>query len=336
MDVQGNQFIYYDSLISKYNSDSTSIPIIFNDTRSAPLIKDTTGYCMSIVRFTLDTQTLPIFIPTMKDVSSDTTVYSITLSYQGVSVQTYMQFIPQNTARVSEYYYVYTYSYVCELINNTFQQCLTALINACTFAGKTIDPTIVAPSITYDPTTQLFAIEISDTVYGTSSDAINIYFNNALQNLFGFNSYFKTINSSNGMNYMLINNGTSIIAQEISSIGNLSPILSIVFTSTQLPIIQNVTSNPNVYVNGVISNQNSSNSAYPIITDMVPNGFVFTSNIIYVPSGTYRYISLIPNNRIQNVDFQVYWLNKLGDLIPIYLNTGSCCTMKVLFQKNYK
>ena len=44
MDQHNNQFVYYDCLISNYNSPNASIPLIFNDnTRSSPLIKDTTG-----------------------------------------------------------------------------------------------------------------------------------------------------------------------------------------------------------------------------------------------------------------------------------------------------
>ena len=108
MDVQNNAFIYYDCLISNYNSPNASIPLIFNDTRSSPLIKDTTGYTMSIVRFTLDTNTLPVFIPTMQSGSTTETVYSITMVYNDVKYQQYMYFIPQNTSSLSSsYYHVY-------------------------------------------------------------------------------------------------------------------------------------------------------------------------------------------------------------------------------------
>jgi hypothetical protein len=86
-------------------------------------------------------------------------------------------------------------------------------------------------------------------------------------------------------------------------------------------------------VNGVIKNQNSSNTGFNIITDMVPNNFIYTPNIIYVPSGSYRYISLIPGARISNIDLSVYWLNKQGDLNQVYLSTGSSCTVKMMFQK---
>jgi hypothetical protein len=333
MDVQNNAFIYYDCLISNYNSPNASIPLIFNDTRSSPLIKDTTGYAMSIVRFTLDTNTLPVFIPTMQSGSTTETVYSITMVYNDVMYQQYMYFIPQNTSSLSSsYYHVYNYQYLCKLINNTFSDCFDGLVNACLIKGITLDTTITVPTITYDSTTQLFTINVDETNYGTESDMINIYFNNFLQSLFLFNAYFVSLSGSNGLNYKLLNTN-SLILQDTSTIGNLSPILSIVFVSTQLPIIQNITSNPNVYVNGVIKNQNSSNTGFNIITDMVPDNFIYQPNIIYVPSGQYRYISLIPRCKISNIDLQVYWMDKVGNLNLVYLNTGSSCTVKILFQK---
>jgi len=333
MDAQNMPFIYYDSLISNYNSPNSQIPVVFSDTRSSPLIKDTTGYAMSIIRFTIDTNTLPVFIPTMQNGSTINTIYSITLSYQNVNYQQYMQFTPQNTTSQSAtYYHVYNYQYVCRLIDNTFSQCLEGLRNACIIAGITLDESIISPTITYDPATQLFTITIDNTFYGIDPDLINIYFNNSLQNLFLFNSYFKSLTNTNGLNYMLINSN-ALITQEISSIGNMSPILSIVFVTTQLPIIQSIQGNPNIYNNGSIANQNSSNLGYNIITDLVPNNFIYTPNIIYVPSGQYRFISLTSGAKIQNIDYSVYFLDKTGNLNQVYLNTGSCCTVKFLFQK---
>ena len=41
MDVQNNMFIYYDCLVSNYNSTS-AVPLkYYNDTRLSPLIKGT-------------------------------------------------------------------------------------------------------------------------------------------------------------------------------------------------------------------------------------------------------------------------------------------------------
>lgn len=328
MSGQPNNFIYYDALISNYNSPNSSIPLIFNDTRSSALIRDTTGYVMSIVRFALDTGTLPIFVPIMQTNSSTDTIYSITMTYNNISYQQYMNFIPQNTAQINNYYYVYSYQYLCNLINNTFASCLTGLMNL-----TDISNLIIAPTISYNSSSQLFTITLDDTNFGgSSSNLINIYFNSSMQSLFLFNSKYTNTSSSIGQNYLLINNGNEI-TQEISTLGNISPIMSIVFVSTQLPIIQNISGNPNIYINGQIQNQNSSNTGYNIITDMIPSDFVYIPNIIYVPSGQYRYISLTNGGRISNIDFQVLWLDKQGNLNQVYLNTGSSCSVKFLFQK---
>jgi hypothetical protein len=292
----------------------------------------------------MDTQGLPIFIPTLQAGSLTDTIYSVTMVFNGVTYQQYMTFIPQDS---NNYYYVYTYEYLCTLINNCFISCLSGLQTACTNAGVNflygIETSVypIVPIISYDTSSQLFTISVNTEFYGSNiqsgSNVINVYVNTAMQNLFLFNAVTMLSSATNGKNYLLIcgSDTTSTVTQDYSTVGSISPILSIVFTSTQLPIIQNISGNPNIYINGTISNQNSSNTGFSILTDMVTTNFIYLPNIVYTPSGQYRYISMIPGTRIQNIDIQAYWLDKSGNLNQIYLNPGSCCTLKILFQKMY-
>lgn len=88
--------VYIDLLLT--NSIQTNanhrVAVNFMQNQSQAIIKSTNGYKLSIIRFALNTETLPIFIPTMQ--SKNGTIYSITMELNGLSTQQFMQFEPQN------------------------------------------------------------------------------------------------------------------------------------------------------------------------------------------------------------------------------------------------
>ena len=59
--------LYYDILASNLNTKSSTNPILtFQETRAKPFIYSPQNYYLSIVRFSLDTCSLPIFVPTIQ------------------------------------------------------------------------------------------------------------------------------------------------------------------------------------------------------------------------------------------------------------------------------
>ena len=65
------------------NSTTEKQPLVFNETRNMPFLKNTQDYFCSVVRFTLQTSnSLPVFIPDILTGQSDynKTVYAITMS----------------------------------------------------------------------------------------------------------------------------------------------------------------------------------------------------------------------------------------------------------------
>jgi hypothetical protein len=114
----------------------------YNETRSVPFLYDPESYYLSIVRFTLDTSTLPVFIPEIKiQGDPNLTVYSVSLSWTDpaskvkYNAQEFLRFVPQDKTRSTPlpplrtkngfqdnsngYYNVYNYQYVIFLVNNT-------------------------------------------------------------------------------------------------------------------------------------------------------------------------------------------------------------------------
>ena len=95
-----NDKIYVDVLLSNTLSENNApIAIQFYDSRSQSILADTTGYYMSIIRFNLFTETLPIWIPSIR--SGNVTNYSITMSYNGVVYQQFMNFTSQTNLLIT-------------------------------------------------------------------------------------------------------------------------------------------------------------------------------------------------------------------------------------------
>ena len=77
--------LYYDIVVSNLSSETATPPVAyFNETRNMPYIYNPSEYYFSIVRFTLDTASLPSFIPTIQENQGnrDLTIYKITLDYK--------------------------------------------------------------------------------------------------------------------------------------------------------------------------------------------------------------------------------------------------------------
>lgn len=122
------------------------------------------------------------------------------------------------------------------------------------------------------------------------------------------------------------------LKQEISTIDAWCPISSIVFTSNQLPIIVSQFSSSNSVGNTRNSAQIGNRFAL-VITDLMTNQQGFRPNVIYNPTAEYRRISLTGNMGIRNIDINVFWRSKSGNLLPFRLPSGGSATLKLLFEK---
>jgi hypothetical protein len=124
------------------------------------------------------------------------------------------------------------------------------------------------------------------------------------------------------------------IVQEYSTIALWTPITAIVFTSNTLPIVANQVSAPLLFFNGTRyqSGGNNSNIAQ-IITDFVTSDGVYKPNIVFTPSAQYRLVSLVGNTPLYNLDVEVFYRNRVGELIPFRLGSGNSATIKILFTR---
>ena len=123
--------------------------------------------------------------------------------------------------------------------------------------------------------------------------------------------------------------------QEISTISNMTPLDSIVFTSTSLPIHPSLSSAPKVSSS---TNRTSSGNGLPNITNVLTDFQIALSAanhykpvIAYAPQGEYRLIDMYGNKDLSRIDLQIFWKDKKGALHPMLLHPGSSASAKLLF-----
>jgi len=226
--------VYYDVTITNLETINRNPPsLYFNETRNTPFVYDPESYYLSIIRFTLDTPTLPVFIPIIQPNQSNLnlTIYSVTLSWtdpiSGVTFnqQTFVNFITQIENAVvpappsqttdglqnnnTGYYEILNYQFWIQLINNTFTTCFNDLNTQVVGAGLTL-PSQNAPSMSWDTTTNCAILTADVLGYDNNlADPIEIYMNPAMYQIFSsFPVLIKgAVGITNGKNIQLIMDG---------------------------------------------------------------------------------------------------------------------------------
>nr|WPF46697.1 MAG: putative minor capsid protein [Lake Baikal virophage 9] len=349
--------VYYDLNISNINTATGNNPVLkFSQTYGSNILDTPKNYYMSIIRFSLDTSSLPVFLPTITPSQSNPnlTIYSVSMSYGNYVSQAYIQFIPQDQTQSTPpppssnsngyqtfvpYYYIYNYTYFIKLINTALTTCFNSLQNQVTL------PTTNVPYLAWDASTDKATLVTDNAGFNDSNtNPISLYFNNALYQLFcSFPMYINSTTTTQGLNYRISCNGYGqaptetlstytklYCAQEHSTINLWSPISSIVFTSNTLPINNELVSAPSVYLNAVTQQSTNNNKISQTVADFESGDLTYKPYLAYQPN-IYRYIDLKGDTALQNIDISCYWKNNIGDLIPFYLNAGDTASMKIMF-----
>jgi hypothetical protein len=133
------------------------------------------------------------------------------------------------------------------------------------------------------------------------------------------------------------------VTQDYESTSSLwSPIASVVFTTTLLPIRNEFTSAPIIFGKGNVgtTGQSVQNAFQPIITDIAADlandgADAYRKMLYYSPTAEYRMASLTPSKQPVNaIDIQVYWKNRLdGNLYPVTMFALSSVSLKAMFRR---
>lgn len=348
--------IYFDiDVINNDQKNGEPTPSLkFNLSRNSPFIDCPQNYYVSIIRFQLQTPSLPVFIPQVKIGQTDRnrTIYEFTIydSVSGNHFTKYVTYRPSNTTAPlpavplnfqdlsNEYYFVYTIQDWILMLN----ECLSVLVH---FAA--LEP----PFFYFDVQTSLLKLYMP-TSWMTSN--YNLYVNKQLQTLldsfqfkletvpFQMTSLYKfTVNPIllYGKNTETINNVQyNVLLQESNTLPILNPVKSIVFTTGLFPIQNSLTSPPQLFgADSSLFNGGGNNSnIIPMITDFEvnpTNASTYKESVQYIPSGPYRLIDLFGSSPVSTLEIVVYWKDQFGNLHPFKLNSGCSCDIKIMFRR---
>lgn len=327
--------------------------ISYSNSFPAPVVDNAKNYEMAISSFATSCGIcLPVWTPEIVDnqpnpnlctpsvtmtVNVGGTVYTQSMNMIYISENATAQ-APTNPTVLSNdsqhYYYVYTISHVVYLFNNMLQACYNTIQ---TQIGDDFSFQNNCPFLTYDPSSGLFSL-----YFDQAENQFTLFFDNNLYNMF-YSFYFintnqLVVNNINGLNSVTIGTHTyTKVTQDFISTASWSPVQSLVFTTSLMPINAEITTLPNQFYDELNMSNNTQNPLkQKIITDFnIPYDRATDARayITYTPT-VLRWISLNSQGPINDIDIKLFFLDKnSGNLIPVQLPNNSSCKLKLQFKR---
>ncbi len=160
---------------SVYNDTTDSVDMVFDQQSTTPILDNPEKYHLAIVRFSVPGTDVPIM-----NWPGDE-FYSVTLTYDNNDYQAYVELVPPSNSGSETVWY---YQQMIQMINTAFESAFDDMITA--------NPGIasVAPYLTYEPSTQLIALNC-ETLYATTPIDVfcNFNLNQLLQSIDEFSSF---------------------------------------------------------------------------------------------------------------------------------------------------
>jgi hypothetical protein len=220
--------------------------------------------------------------------------------------------------------------------------------------GGDVLPSNFAPFMLWDPSgsTAILNCDTEGYNFATLDDPIKIYFNTPMYNLFSsFSaSYFGT-NASQGKNFLMnvydtgfntfknISNGVTYIQvlQEYPTAPLWNPVSSIVFSTSLMPVVPELTAAPAIFTGGSgFSSSGNNSNVTNVLTDLeVPltQGWETKPTVNYAPNAEYRLSDLFGTSPVYSINITVFWKDRFGKLLPLTLSAGGSANIKIMFRR---
>ena len=362
------------------NSSSGETIASFQEDRDIPILNKPNDWYIAITRFTINGESIPIFImdrivnpgdPT----DADFTPYEISFSFFNLVgpnlvrstfkvniIYTARNSFPTPTPptstsskSINRYYYVFSYQHMIDMVN-------TALVtaHALLIAAEPTAPAIV-PFFRFDKTTSLFSLVtefgfadqitgildgrtqtvnktqvcMNDKLYNKSFQGIPATFNG--RGLSGAEDYcIDVVNEFGNTNAYALPGGTIpippadpdflITEQEGITLDQWNDIRDIVFTTRSVPIYKEM-------VKSSLS-KDGLPTFLSTVTDFQPNlatALSGSSILSFFQDGPYRLINLLSPYPMRIFDFQIFWIDKVGNQIPLFITFNQEINVRFIF-----
>lgn len=309
--------VYYN--INIVNTDEPTGKIAkFSENRVSAVLNKPSDYNMCCVRFQLPSINIPLLF-------FNNYSFSIKLERGAFSVSQPLIYIPNNVINVyAPKLPVYEYQEIVNSLNTAFVSAKAAL--------DILDPTAIpydAPFVTYDATTSLFDLNAETAGYeNTLPNPIKIIYSSDLFVLF-----------TNVQDYFLSPSFTQVIVQynfNNSYIYNLKPYLFMRQSQPSLELWSEI--------NRIVILSNSIPVRQELVgtQEDITRRILFDFNITGIPDkgritfflqGPPRYIDLLSDYPMTQMDCEFKWVDSAGQFYPIYLNLNDSATVKLQFLK---
>lgn len=305
--------------IQRYYDGETTFD--FNENRVNEVLSNPSDYELAVTRFSIPSIGIPILfnVPFR---------YSIVLEYDSDRIELYINF-PQNSDDPKPLYpphfAVWSYSEICEGINDTLKQ----LHDTMKTTYPSFPPTIPC-KITYDSRSSLFSL-FASTDYSASN--VKLFFNDALYGILnGFQTkqesfppilspYYQILIKDNGNNQTTYGGSGYIMIQNFSTTEQMSTLDSIIFETNSIPVQPELLGSQTNESRIVISDF--------YITRSINNRY----NIQYFPKGPLLYTDLTTSYPLHRLDLKLSWIDNDGKIHNLIGDSGSPIDIKLSFRK---
>jgi hypothetical protein len=347
----GEDRIYYNVSI---RSDDTQgqTQAYYLENRTIPLIDEPEQYYITVARFSIPGNAIPIFImeAQLGQANVNLTPYTVTIRYLNVDYSVNVIYVPRNTFPTpapplvqqdvsTGYYYVYSYEHMLDMIN---QALATAFVTA------TLPAPYSQPYLQYNAETGLIDL-ITGTNWrnGTGNLVPTIYINHKLHKfLQGFDYSFFGYNQSNGKDYRFeVKFRTYNSYAQPGGTIPIPPLLpEFIYqrqeynTSAYWNSLQDIVFTTNMGIEPENIQSNTTTTGAPnfrsILTDFEPvlDKQGDYAGVYQYDAQLYRVINVNDTTPLRNIDFQIWWREKgTGQLRPLYITYGQEINVKFLF-----
>jgi hypothetical protein len=344
--------IYYN--LTFINTENFLVAANASETRARKILDNPSEWLMSVIRFDVDSHTLPINIPLFQTGSTTATTSYITLKYLG-------NYYTQNVIFLNP-----SLHFSGQRPNGIFNyQSWLDFVN--TALGLAFASTAVvgfSPLFVYNPLTQLIDLYVDGNFLPSAgANKIELFVNPDLYlYLTNFQYDYDTqpiLSLFYTLRMAITNDNTVTIpagSRDGYPISVQNPPLPappiIIYKCSQFAVgtaswnsVRGIILKSNLLPNRdeiiptkpTVANNYSTSATLPIISDfLVPIQNDVTSNRVtleYIPLSQYRYVDLLSTSPLDKIDFQMFWSDFLGNIYPIYLYPNTGMSVKILFEK---
>jgi hypothetical protein len=319
-------------------ANQTVVPFteaIYNKNNTNPILYQPNLYKLSVDRFQIPVDTIPLLIAEPVTVGSNELIYEFTMS-DGTSTETekviYIPSDPNLSSSNPRYYYIYTYSKFIQLLNNALAVCYGNLMG--TFS--------VPPHFEFDPISQKLSLVVPQDEFDPSiiTGTWTLQFNYPLLRFF---AGFQVDIVTQGVQYEFsiynrYNNVVDIIVTPPSTTAPYLSMLPDINTLTRWNSLSTVVITTNLPVNQQYvetGDQKGATNIQPILTDFIvlyPDTNSYAATTLDLTNDERSWYDLFGSSPIRNIQLQVFWTDYKGETFPLFLSKDTSITMKLLFR----